>query len=91
MKSVELPVTSQCIPVGIREVSHPVPLLSRYPDSVTMSSTPGKLANVHPAICVLKTASSLSDPLDMLASADLAGGADVAADPVHPVTLEPAL
>jgi hypothetical protein len=68
-----------------------VPLIPRYPDSVTMSFTPGKLANVHPTICVLKTASSMSDPLDKLASVDLAGGADVAADPVHPVTFEPAL
>ncbi len=33
----------------------------------------------------------MSDPLDELASVDLAGGADVAADPVHPVTLEPPL
>jgi hypothetical protein len=33
----------------------------------------------------------MSDPLDKLASVDLAGGADVAADPVHPVTFEPAL
>jgi hypothetical protein len=33
----------------------------------------------------------MPDPLDELASVDLAGGADVAADPVHPVTLEPAL
>ena len=102
MRDVEVPLTSQCIPVGIGEVSHSVPLVI-FPisivlfsifigiDSVTMSSSPGKLANIHPAICVLQTSSPMPDPLDVLARVDLAGGADVAADPVHPVTLEPAL